>query len=251
VLRKTKSDAVRPIAVVQVPEEGLRVLYDGKNIKVLIKDHQYRGKTCGICGNNDKEEEDEFEGPAMCIHEDAEDFVAAYSMAGEHCEAVPRPKGYVRCPVQNNRRPKDQRNAIVHKVRVQTIRDNAGQTGKQVVQTVVVPRTHPRDLNAGERTNQKERENRRENPCQKLRTEYIVEGEMVCFTTKPVNACNAECRATRTEEKTVEFHCLPKASPFTKQLQQEADRAILRQLANKRVDFRRALNLPVLCGAAA
>lgn len=80
-------------------------------------------------------------------------------------------------------------------------------------------------------------------------TEYVVEGDMVCFTTKPVNACNQGCHATAEQEMNVEFHCLPKASPFTKQLQLEADRTILKQLANKRIDFRRVMMVPVRCVA--
>jgi hypothetical protein len=240
-LRKTKSDAVAPIAVVRVPEEGLEVLYDGKNIKVLIKDHMYRGKTCGVCGDNDKEEENEFVGPAKCIHEDAEDFVAAYSMAGEHCEQVPRPKGKVRCPAVDTRR-KDRRNQITHSREVKVIVDKAGQVGKHVEERVRVP-VHPRDPQS------RERQRQLENPCQKMRTEYVVEGDMVCFTTKPVNACNQGCHATQEQEMNIEFHCLPKASPFTKQLQLEADRTILKQLANKRIDFRRVMMVPVRCVA--
>lgn len=235
-LRKTKSDAVRPIAVVRVPEEGLEVLYDGKNIKVLIKDHMYRGKTCGICGNNDKEEEDEFEGPAKCIHEDAEDFVASYSMAGEHCEEVPRPKGKVRCPPVDQRR-KDRRNQLVHKVEKIRVQNQIG--GSEIVRESVRIPVHPRDPQS--------RRQEQQDKCQKMRTEYVVEGDMICFTTKPVNACLQGCRPTAEEEQSVEYHCLPKASPFTKQLQQEADKAVLKQLANKRVDFRRAIKVPLRC----
>jgi hypothetical protein len=241
VLRKTKSDAVNPIAVVRVPEEGLEVLYDGKNIKVLIKDHMYRGKTCGICGNNDKEEENEFEGPAKCIHEDAEDFVASYSMAGEHCEEVPRPKGKVRCPPVDTRR-KDQHRAITHSREVIRARNQIGET--VVVHDRVRVPTHPRDPES-----RRSVEQHLENKCQKMRTEYTIEGEMVCFTTKPVNSCNQGCRATAEEDQQVEFHCLPKNSPFTKQLQQEADKTILKQLTNKRIDFRRVLKVPVRCVA--
>ena len=86
--------------------------------------------------------------------------------------------------------------------------------------------------------------------CLCLRTEYVIEGDMACFTTKPLNACNAGCRPTSEQEQQVEFHCLPKASPFTKQLQAEADRAVLKQLANKRIDFRRSLRVPVQCMSA-
>jgi len=220
-----------------VPEEGLQVLYDGKNIKVLIKDHMYRGKTCGICGNNDKEEENEFQDPARCVHEKAEDFVASYSMAGEFCEEVPRPKGHVRCPQVDLRR-KDRLHQIVRQHIEVRKHSPVGDT--TIVHDLINQPTHPRDP-------QSRRLPQPEDRCQKMRTEYTVEGDMVCFTTKPVNACNQGCRATAEEDEEVQFHCLPKNSPFTKQLQAEADKAILKQLANKRVDFRRVLKVPVRC----
>lgn len=253
-LRKTKSDAVNPIAVIENPDDDLKVLFDGKNVKVMIG-NMHKGKTCGVCGNNDDETDHEFEGPGKCIFEKSEDFVAAYSMAGEHCETKPRAQGKVRCPKRDTRRQHDEQKEIRIKQTTQVRTNELGQT------TVV---DHSVEIPAGRRTGAQAQQQRhsqtrfsgesaerlqQRNPCQKLRTEYVVEGDMVCFTTKPMIACQSGCKAAGQNEKIVDFHCLPKASPFTQQLQQEADHAILKQLANKRVDFRRTLHVPVRCEA--
>jgi len=234
-LRKTKSDAVNPIAVIENPDDDLTVLYDGKNVKVLLIGSQYRGKTVGICGNNDNEEEDEFVGPAEAIFEKSEDFVNAYSMAGEHCEQVPQPTGYVRYPRGDERKFAK---GITHHVQVQTRSDKTGQTTVRK-DHVTVPRTQQQQ--------QPDQLIQQRHPCQKMRTEYVVEGEMVCFTTKPLMVCQAGCRQAAAAEQEVSFHCLPKVSPFTKALQAEADKSILKQLANKRVDFRRSISVPNSC----
>jgi hypothetical protein len=249
-LRKTKSDAVNPIAVLENKDEGLEILFDGKNIKVLI-DNKLKGKTCGICGNNDDESENEFEGPGECIFEDAEDFVNSYSMAGEHCEVKPRAQGKVRCPKRDQRRQHDEQNQ--RRVRIDgQVRRNPTGTTKVVHQHVEIPQPNAQQqqqqqirrdqIQSGERIQQR-------NACQKLRTEYVIEGDQVCFTTKPVNVCQSGCRAQATKETPIEFHCLPKASPFTKQLQNEADHTILKQLASKRIDFRRNMAIPTRCSA--
>jgi hypothetical protein len=245
-LRKTKSDAVNPIAVLENPDDELQVLFDGKNVKVMLGNGEYKGKTCGICGNNDDETDDEFEGPGQCIFERAEDFIQAYQMAGDHCQKAPRPAlGKVRCPKRDNRRQADERKQIRHEVTKQ-IRTNP--TGATVVehQTIEVPAKAMSRQNSIE-SNESRMQSR--SPCQKLRTEYVIEADQVCFTTKPLNVCQSGCRALSQRQAVVEFHCLPKNSPFTKQLQQEADHAILKQLANKRVDFRRTLAVAERCSA--
>jgi hypothetical protein len=241
-LRKTKSDAVNPIAVIENPDDALEVLFDGKNVKVMIG-NEHKGKTCGICGNNDDETDKEFEGPGKCIFEKSEDFVAAYSMAGEHCETKPRALGKVRCPKRDTRRQHSEQNQIRTTIKAQVRKNPTGQT-VVVDRKVEVPARQEQHLRRQSVETIQQR-----NPCQKLRTEYVVEGDMVCFTTKPMIACQANCKTVGQNEKIVDFHCLPKASPFTQQLQQEADHAILKQLANKRVDFRRTLHVPVRCEA--
>jgi len=215
----------------------------------------HKGKTCGVCGNNDDETDHEFEGPGKCIFEKSEDFVAAYSMAGEHCETKPRAQGKVRCPQRDTRRQHDEQKMIRIKQTTQVRTNELGQT-TVVDRNVEIPagratgqvqQRHSRQ--SGESRQESAERLQQRNPCQKLRTEYVVEGDMVCFTTKPMIACQSGCKAAGQNEKIVDFHCLPKASPFTQQLQQEADHAILKQLANKRVDFRRTLHVPVRCEA--
>lgn len=49
----------------------------------------------------------------------------------------------------------------------------------------------------------------------------------------------------------LDFHCLPKSSPFTQQLMGDAQKMPLTQLINKRVDFREAVTVPMSCSPAA
>ena len=91
-LRATPSDAHNPIIVVESDLNELEVKYDGKNVKVTVG-QQYQGKTCGVCGDNNDESEEEFQGPDLCVYEDAEDFFSSYALSGQHCAQQPQPKG--------------------------------------------------------------------------------------------------------------------------------------------------------------
>lgn len=88
-----------------------------------------------------------------------------------------------------------------------------------------------------------------ENKCHKMKTRYIHENGRVCFTTRPVRACQPECQPQSTTEVTRNFHCLPMASPFTAQLMAQSETTVLDRLATKRVDFSRKLSAPASCSA--
>jgi hypothetical protein len=236
-LRKTESDAVSPIAVVENLDDDVTVLFDGKNAKVLLG-NGYAGQTCGVCGDNDDETEEEFVGPAMCIYEKSEDFINSYSMAGEHCAQVPHPIGKVRCP-KGDKREIDELDKPRKQVKINTRRNPTGKTTVVTEKTVIPP------------PSVKQVKQVMKNACQQLRTEYMVRNQMVCFTTRPVLACGQTCRASSSQQVSLDFHCLPKASPFTQQLIVDAQKMVLKQLVNKRVDLRQSVDIPLGCVVAA
>jgi len=245
-LRKTISDAVSPIAVVEAEQDGVKILYDGKNAKILV-DSRHKGKTCGLCGDNDDEEDREFKGPDECEYKEAEDFANSYALAGEHCEQTPKPRGAFKCPEKDSRendkraRKEDKSREVRRKTVVHQ------RTGPSGTTTVVRKETTVGSETASIRDKQY---NARKIADQIQRTQYIIKGENACFTTRPVMSC-ASGRALTTKTTTLDFHCLPVASPFTKQLMVDSERKVLVQLANKRVDFREQVIVPITCASIA
>jgi len=281
-LRATPSDSVNPIIVVQSDINDLEVLYDGKNVKVSIGG-QYKGKTCGLCGDNNDESEEEFSGPNQCVYEYSEDFANSYALSGQHCEQKPHPQGEKRCPVKDNSYDSSSRDVsgISHVKQVkQVIGPNGGvttlvrhevseQLSEQQRANQIQTQANVEELS---RTQQQQVENQmarqdgqplsrgqqqtlygatpqQQKIIERMRTQYISRDDMICFTTKPVLAC---IQGTPTQLKTVkvDFHCLPKTSPFTQQLILESEKQVIKQLVNKRVDLRQAIDVPVACVAA-
>jgi hypothetical protein len=275
-LRATPSEANNPIVVIENEFNDFEVKYDGKNVKVVVG-YQYQGKTCGLCGDNNDESEEEFQGPDMCVYEDAEDFAQSYALSGQHCAQYPVPKGQKRCPQKSQQYQQNSESGITSQKEVKTV---IGSDGK----TTVVRQQVQQELSQQQRSDvvesqanieelQRQRQQQVENQMarqegeplsqqqqngvfaatpqqqkllQRLRTQYIQRDDMICFTTKPVLAC-VNGQATKLKQVTVDFHCLPKTSPFTQQLIVESEKQVIKQLVNKRVDLRQQIEIPVSC----
>lgn len=67
---------------------GLSVEYDGKAISVQVSPLQ-RGKQCGLCGDYNGDQLDEFRGPEGCIYHDHDDFGYSYAIPESGC-TVPK-----------------------------------------------------------------------------------------------------------------------------------------------------------------
>ncbi|XP_021385755.2 vitellogenin-1 [Lonchura striata] len=70
---------------VEVPELGLKeVTFDGVNLKVTVASWM-RGKTCGVCGNNDREKENELLMPNHRLARSCSAFVHSWVLLEETC----------------------------------------------------------------------------------------------------------------------------------------------------------------------
>ncbi|NXD38812.1 VIT1 protein, partial [Copsychus sechellarum] len=70
---------------VEVPALGLKkVTFDGVNLKVTVASWM-RGKTCGVCGNNDREKENEFLMPNHRLAHSCSAFVHSWVLLEETC----------------------------------------------------------------------------------------------------------------------------------------------------------------------
>jgi hypothetical protein len=263
-LRATPSDAHNPIIVVE--SEAVTVKYDGKNAKVIVG-AQFKGKTCGVCGDNNDESEDEFSGPDMCVYDEEEDFFNAYALSGEQCAQKPIPKGQKRCPhdiendvihtkvktiagktiisqeIQEGEASRAQRSQIVAN------QANVEQIQRQQQQQVEnqMARQEGETLSPAEQQSLYSANPQQQKLIQRLKTQYIERDDMICFTTKPVLYCVTPSQASALKQIKADFHCLPKTSPFTQQLIIESEKQVIRQLVNKRVDLRQQIEVPVSC----
>lgn len=72
------------ITVVENKVDNVEVLTDGRNVKVIVG-VEYRGKICGLCGNNDNEVTLEYQAPNGCVYNELQDFINSYAVESEQC----------------------------------------------------------------------------------------------------------------------------------------------------------------------
>nr|QSL97852.1 vitellogenin [Aleuroglyphus ovatus] len=270
-LRASRSEVTEPIVIVKSKAADLTVHYDGKSVKVEAG-KQYQGTTCGLCGDNNDEAENEFTGPDACVYQKEQDFVASYALAGQHCEQAPIASGAKRCPAQVTSRSARFQNVISGKYGYVDLKDAQNKARSQELQA---------QANAEElaRLNQKQMESlinrspvraqeqfggypqypqqkmpatpNQQQLVQRLRTYFVHQADKVCFSTEPIISClEGISRPTQYKQQLLNFHCLPAQSISVQRLTMQAQQSVLPQFGRKAVHYSQYVQTPVACIAA-
>lgn len=75
----------------------------------------------------------------------------------------------------------------------------------------------------------------------------IYRGDEVCFSVRPVPACQEDEEPTETEDQRIGFHCLPKDDLTAQKMITEAQRRPLDELRRKSVDYVQRVEVPKKC----
>ncbi|KFQ15099.1 Vitellogenin-1 [Leptosomus discolor] len=83
--------------IVEVPTHGLKkVTFDGVTLKVIVASWM-RGRTCGVCGNNDREKHNELQMPNRKVAHSCSAFVHSWVLLEETCSGGCKlQRGYVK-----------------------------------------------------------------------------------------------------------------------------------------------------------
>ncbi|KAF8781744.1 Vitellogenin like protein [Argiope bruennichi] len=79
------------------------------------------------------------------------------------------------------------------------------------------------------------------------RNKVLPKDDKLCFSTRPLPACESQDVIKVKESKEVEFHCLPKSDRLARKLVSESKRRILGELETKEVDITVEVDYPKLC----
>ncbi|XP_055934149.1 uncharacterized protein LOC129963676 [Argiope bruennichi] len=79
------------------------------------------------------------------------------------------------------------------------------------------------------------------------RNKVLPKDDKLCFSTRPLPACESQDVIKVKESKEVEFHCLPKSDRLARKLVSESKRRILGELETKEVDVILKVDYPKLC----
>jgi len=261
-LRKTLSEAVAPLVIVESSDIDLKVHYDGKNVKVRVGG-RYQGATCGLCGDNNRESEHEFAGPDGCIYKNVEDFVSSYALSGEHCEQLPIARGPKRCPkkvsedyVKVNKYVAELKSAEKQE-RQYSIAARADAEELARRQQEQIERQAARQVESGQSVSSEQKTTlmgatpQQQQLMQRLRTYTLERANEICFSVQPVVACiQGVSRPSDLSIQQLSFHCLPNHSVSAQRLADQARYRTLALFGQKSVDLVQNVHVPVACVAA-
>ncbi|XP_076174196.1 vitellogenin isoform X2 [Ptiloglossa arizonensis] len=203
-------------------EYGISVAYDGT--RILIETSGYGKSVRGLCGNSDGDETNDFVGPKNCILRKPEEFIASYALTKEECEGesmkLAKRVNKFECIHQEKNR---QRNVI-----------NDVEAGRASIES-----------NKWGYHSVKKDGNER---CSTHRTQVIEEGDKICFTTRPIFACAANCSASETASKIYQFHCMERSEAAYK-MKKRVEKGANPDLSQKPVSMSRSVNVPIACKA--
>lgn len=265
-VRKTTQNEQTPLVVLKCKKEQLKVLYDGKNVQVKVG-KQYKGKTCGICGDFNGESESEFTGPDACEYQRAEDYINSYALSGQHCEQTPVPRGAKKCPAKSQGIPSyknDQYRTITKfaeelreygkhqrsgEIQAQANREELYKSHQGQVERLI-NRQNGKPVTLVQRNGLFGATPAQQQLIQRLRTHYIQHQSQICFSVQPILSCiEGVSRPYQMQQQVLGYHCLPANSISAQKLMEQAQRQVLTVFGKKTIDLTSYVQVPVACVA--
>lgn len=190
---------------------------------------EYRNEVRGLCGNYDGESDNDFTTPKNCVLRKPEEFAATYAMTGEpSCEG----------PALANQRTAEKSKCI----RVSHRQSN-------VISDREAGRSWTEDKKWGYHHEHRDPQAKR---CILYRTK-IVEGERICFTTRPLPICADGCKPTDVKTKKFPVHCMPTRTPEEKEaamhLKKRIEHGANPDMTQRPVSMSLSYEVPLSCSA--
>lgn len=188
------------------------VIYDGNRVKVRLNNDRYYNAIRGVCGNANTVAADDLRAPENCAVRTPEELIQGYTVPDDASPQNPKVNNY--------------KNGCYSYRYVYSylISKNGEQGGFN-------------QMYGGERG---------QRGCTKQQTRYVVDGENVCFTTRPLPQCQGSCKATSTLSKSVPVHCV-KQSNVTQMFMNQIDKGASPDFGLKQPSKNMSFDVPQMC----
>lgn len=201
---------------VELPESGVKVYFDGYTANVKVSP-MYNGQACGLCGNQDYDNDNDFTGPDNQVTDDIGQFAQQYTLQqGDQCQQQPDCEG-------NNCSP--------YKYGEYQYSQQEGQEQYQEDQ-------------------QYQQGQGNWNPRPQRSTKVVERDGQLCFSKQPVPRCPRNSYPTQQGQPTkVVFACLPSSSWKADRLYQRAERQneVIEEVRQMEESFYKKMQFPTQC----
>lgn len=265
---------------------GNEVEVDIRDGKVVIVSDGYRakistqqtlhGNTVGMCGTNNKDGDDDFTTPQQCVMRKPELFASSWAVSGQNCSGPA--KAFATASQQ-----KQQQNCVrvqhlygnvisdaeAGRKRYRNYNHNVQSSSSSSSESDSSSSSSSSSSDSSNESNSKSNgsssssssssssESAEYNPANQKNTlkqcavkhqaQYIVKGDQICFTKRPLPACSARCKAADKIEKNVDVHCRDASDPVAQQFQKQIQKGGNPDMRTKSVSKTMKFSLPKRC----
>jgi len=258
---------------------NIGAVYDGERLQLWASD-KYRNAVRGLCGNYDKQSDNDFVSPKNCLMRKPEEFAATYALTQESCEG-PALENKQKAEQAECEAPQFFHSNVIndreagrstegeswgyhqHNQKAKKNQNRKSNWNNQHENRAESEESSHLNNRYDQETNRQDRD-RYNNPSQEIednnrynhekhnfayRTKVFEEGEEICFTTRPVPACPEGTRPVERKVKNFKLHCKPMNAESIAQkhrVEQGANPDFTRKSVSKTHTFQ----IPVACVAA-
>jgi len=210
---------------VKLNQEGVRVYYDGFSTRVKLSP-LYENLQCGLCGNMDREPDNEFYGPDNTEMSDRRDFFRRYTIQDQN---------KCRFPTDLNEICRDESCSVNNQDR-----ENEGQSSE----------SRSREHQSGEnRETQRRTQSRqyRKSASPQYLNRVIERNGKTCLSREPVPMCPENAYMQDVDQREVDYVCMDRFDQRTSELAQAAERAPVKEVRTMATTFSRTEMVPKTC----
>jgi hypothetical protein len=209
--------------MIRVNLDSIEVRFDGYTVKTHMS-RRYQEQQCGLCGHFDGEMENDFRMANDEETDDIEEFHRSFLVKGDECEIeeerISEKKNY-----KNYRKTSEYYNS----------------------------EESDEEYEAPERYNEKkyERDNSEYDSNEEIepieKTRVVEYSHRICFSKEPVMECPRRAQNGKTQEKKMQFVCLPRQQSEARRLLRDARSGDILRLSEYPVSYVESIEVPKTC----
>ncbi|KAL9698264.1 hypothetical protein quinque_001705 [Culex quinquefasciatus] len=241
--------------VVDIRDGQIVIVCDGYRAQILTGQTFY-DNTVGLCGTNNKQEEDDFITPQQCVMRKPEYFAASWAKQKEACLKVEYMYGNVVSDVEAGRKRYRYYNHNVDSSSSSESDSSSSSSSSESSESNNKSDSSSSSSSSGSSSSSSS-ESKEHDPSQQKyskkecdmvhQVQYVEKDNELCFSKRPLPVCNSRCKAVEKEAKYVDVHCRSVQDSAAQMLKQQIRKGVNPDMSAKSVSKTMKFAVPKQC----
>ncbi|KAL1404360.1 hypothetical protein pipiens_018928 [Culex pipiens pipiens] len=258
--------------VVDIRDGQIVIVCDGYRAQILTGQTFY-DNTVGLCGTNNKQEEDDFITPQQCVMRKPEYFAASWAVTGQNCTGpakafaiasqqkqkeaclkVEYMYGNVVSDVEAGRKRYRYYN---HNVDSSSSSESDSSSSSSSSESSESNNKSDSSSSSSSSGSSSSSESKEHNPAKQKysgkecdivhQVQYVERGSEICFSKRPLPSCNSRCKAIEVANKYFDYHCRPLEDSIAQMWKEQIRKGVNPDMSAKSVSKTIKMAAPKKC----